>query len=69
MSKDIRKLRALAGWSQYQLASATGIDRTRLSLFENQHLAPTMLEQIAIEEVLLEGIEQRSRQLLDVLSA
>jgi transcriptional regulator with XRE-family HTH domain len=68
MAKDIRELRALAGWSQYRLAAATGIDRTRLSLFENGHVAPSAVELTAIETVLLEEIGRRSEQLQAVLA-
>jgi transcriptional regulator with XRE-family HTH domain len=69
MAKHIRALRELAGLSQYRLAAVTGIERTRLSLFENNHIAPTVIEQAAIEKALLEEIERRSAQLLDALSA
>ena len=66
---QIRELRRLTGWSQYRLAAATGIERTRLSLFENNHIVPTVTEQAAIEQVLLEEIERRSEQLRAALSA
>lgn len=69
VAKDIRELRELAGLSQYRLAAATGIERTRLSLFENNHIAPSVTEQAAIEKALLEEIGRRSAQLLNALSA
>jgi transcriptional regulator with XRE-family HTH domain len=68
VANDIRELRNLAGWSQFQVASATGIDRTRLSLIENNHVAPTTDEQVAIEQALLGEIGRRKEQLSAVLT-
>jgi transcriptional regulator with XRE-family HTH domain len=67
MTKEIRELRELAGLSQYRLAAATGIDRTRLSLFENGHAAPSAVELAAIEQVLLEEIGRRSERYQEFL--
>jgi len=66
---DIRELRALAGWSQYRLAAETGIERTRLSLIENRHIAPSPEEQGIIEKVLIVEIARRAAQFSDVISA
>jgi transcriptional regulator with XRE-family HTH domain len=56
-------MRNLAGWSQFQLSAATNIDRTRLSLIENNHVVPSADEQVAIEQALLGEIGRRSEQL------
>jgi transcriptional regulator with XRE-family HTH domain len=58
--KNIRELRNLADWSQFQLATATGIDRTRLSLIENGHVIPDLDERLTIEQALLAEIARRS---------
>lgn len=68
MVKDIRELRNLADWSQFQLAAATGIDRTRLSLIENKHVVPNTDEQAAIEQALLGEIGRRNERLSAVLT-
>jgi transcriptional regulator with XRE-family HTH domain len=66
--RDIAKLRKMAGWSQYQVARATEMDRTRLSLIENGHVAPSADEEAAIERVLLKEIGRRNEQFSNVLS-
>jgi hypothetical protein len=65
---DFRGLRHLAGWSQFQLAAATQIDRTRLSLIENDHIIPDGDEHAAIKQALLEAISRRNEQLSAVLA-
>lgn len=49
--KDVHELRKLAGWTQYRLAMETGIERTKLSLIENRHVAPSVEEQATLEQV------------------
>jgi transcriptional regulator with XRE-family HTH domain len=66
--RDIRKLREMASWTQYALATATGIERTRLSLIENKHVVPSTEEQVAIERALLGEIGRRNEQLSAVLT-
>jgi transcriptional regulator with XRE-family HTH domain len=66
--ENIRELRNLAGWSQFQLSAATGIDRTRLSLIENDHVIPSAEEQVAIEQALLEEIGRRNDRLSALLT-
>jgi DNA-binding XRE family transcriptional regulator len=54
MVQNTQQWRLFLGWSQWQLAKATGIDRTRLSLIENQHVVPNSEEQATIRRALLE---------------
>lgn len=65
---ELRKLRHFAGWTQYKLSAEIGIDRTKLSLFENGHLAPRPDERGAIYKVLLTAIARRKEQFSAVLS-
>jgi DNA-binding XRE family transcriptional regulator len=65
---NIRELRDLAHWSQFQLAAATGIDRTRLSFIENKHVTPSAEEQAIIEQALLGEISRRNERLSAVLT-
>jgi transcriptional regulator with XRE-family HTH domain len=61
-------LRTLADFSQYQLAKKTGIDRTRLSLLENEHVAASPKEQALIEKVLLAEIARRATEFREVVA-
>jgi transcriptional regulator with XRE-family HTH domain len=66
--RNIKELRTLADFSQYKLAKKTGIDRTRLSLLENEHVAPSPEEQATIERVLLAEIERRATEFRAVVA-
>jgi transcriptional regulator with XRE-family HTH domain len=57
--QDTRAWREELGWSQWQLSTATGIDRTRLSLIECQHVTPNAEESTAIQRALLEGTRRK----------
>ena len=65
---DIRELRTLAGWTQYELSKATGTDRTKISLAECQHVALTAEEQIRLETALLREIERKRATFETLLS-
>ena len=61
-------LRSLSGLSQFALAQQTGISRMRISLFELGHLTLSTEEQCRIRHVLLDAIDARVKQLLNVLA-
>jgi transcriptional regulator with XRE-family HTH domain len=61
--KNNRDLRLELGWSQWQLADASGVERTRISHIENGHIHPKAEEQAAIRRALLEETA-RKKELL-----
>ena len=63
MASDLQKLREQAGWSQFELAAATGIERTRLSLIENGHIVASAYERGVIRTALLAEIAVRAGEL------
>jgi transcriptional regulator with XRE-family HTH domain len=71
MSIDFRKVRRLAGCTQFQLASRTGISRVRLSLAETGQLRLRPEEKRTLLDVLLREVTrsgnelQKARQALD----
>lgn len=67
MVKDLRELRELSGWTQYDLAAATGIDRSLLSAYENQRVTPTQATRMNIEQKLLAAINRRREQIANAL--
>ncbi|MGA2978043.1 MAG: helix-turn-helix transcriptional regulator [Terriglobales bacterium] len=64
---DIRELRKAADCSQWGLAKATGIDRSRLSLMECGYVEPSAAELEKIEQALLTEVRQLSMRLEQVL--
>ena len=48
----IRILREIRGLSQWELSTATGIDRGRISLIENGHVTATPLQEEEIKLAL-----------------
>jgi len=68
MSQDLRELRAMAGFTQFDVARRSGVDRSKLSLAENGHVDLRPEEIVAIRKVLLERIESRAAELKGVLS-
>jgi transcriptional regulator with XRE-family HTH domain len=68
MKQGLRDLRLMAGLTQCDVAKETGVDRSKLSLAENQYVELRPEEQAAVRRVLLERIENRSAQLKGVLS-
>lgn len=69
MGKSIRRWRAMADLSQFDLARRCGIERTRLSLAENGHVELRPEEKAAVERALLRAIEQRASELQAALTA
>ena len=67
--ENIRELRKLLGWTQFDLSRATDLDRSRLSLAENGHVTLRPDELRLIEEAVRLGTEQRSAQLESLLIA
>lgn len=55
-----RQLRGLAGLSQYQLAHASGVHATRLSLFESELIELTDEQKRAVRKVLLQAMRARA---------
>ena len=51
--KNLRRDRILIGWTQFELAKQTGVERSKLSLIENGHIQPTPAERDAIESAIL----------------
>ena len=52
--KNQRDWRLILGWTLWQLADASHVERTRLSHIENGHVNPNSKEQAAIKRALLE---------------
>ncbi|MGA8150346.1 MAG: helix-turn-helix transcriptional regulator [Terriglobales bacterium] len=59
---NFKELQGLAGWTQFDLSDATGIERTRLSFIENGHVVPSVTERSIIEKALLAEIAARAQQ-------
>jgi transcriptional regulator with XRE-family HTH domain len=68
MIQDLRELRIMAGLTQCDVAKETGLDRSKLSLAENQYVELRPEEKAAVRTVLLKQIETRATQLRRVLS-
>ncbi|MGB0076593.1 MAG: helix-turn-helix transcriptional regulator [Candidatus Sulfotelmatobacter sp.] len=64
--KNNRDLRLELGWSQWQLAEASGVERTRISHIENDHIHPRAEEQAAIRRALLEETARKKELLSSV---
>jgi transcriptional regulator with XRE-family HTH domain len=60
---ELRRLRVLAGQTQYQLAKESGIDRTRISLAENDYVQLTMEESKKLARAVLAIMERQLRDL------
>ena len=60
---DIRKLRRIAGLSQFALSANIGISRMRLSLAECNYIWLTPEEMSAIERVILADVQERLKEL------
>jgi transcriptional regulator with XRE-family HTH domain len=69
MITDIRTARELTNWSQWELAKAAGVERTRLSLYECGHVLPTATELARIEQALLAEIGRQRVRLEDFMHA
>jgi transcriptional regulator with XRE-family HTH domain len=63
----IKRLREVAGLSQWSAARRTGIPRMRLSLAESGQLALNPEEEAALRQVLRESIQAQQARLNEVL--
>jgi transcriptional regulator with XRE-family HTH domain len=61
-----REWRLMLGWTLWQLADASSVERTRLSLIENGHVTPHAEEQAAIRRALLEETARKKAVLSSV---
>jgi transcriptional regulator with XRE-family HTH domain len=51
-TKELQKLREMAGLGQFEVAREVGLDRSRLSLIENGHVEATPDELVAVMKVI-----------------
>ena len=65
----MKKLRKMAGLTQFQLAQRCGISRMRLSLAECEQVELTSEELAAIRNCLFVAIENRAVQIRQMLSS
>ena len=56
---DLRRMRAMADITQFQLAKASGVERTRISLAENGHVTLRTEEYVALNGALLGVLRSR----------
>jgi len=61
LSKNLKRLRELAGLSQYELGKLSGISRGRISLVECRHTELIDDEHSRVERVLRAAIADRYR--------
>lgn len=66
---ELRNLRIEAGIPQFDLSKRSGVERSRLSLYECGHVSLPDAEVQALERALPELIEERADRLLEVLSS
>jgi transcriptional regulator with XRE-family HTH domain len=64
--KNQRDWRLMLGWTLWQLADASHVERTRLSHIENGHVVPHAEEQQAIKRALLEETARKKAVLTSV---
>ncbi len=57
--KGFQDLRKLGGASQWDIARATGIDRSRISLIETGHVRASTEEEVAIRRALGKAMRAR----------
>lgn len=65
---QVQQVRRTIRWSQYDLAKASGIGRTRLSLFENRHIELRPGELDALQSALRAATSRRVSEFQNVLS-
>jgi transcriptional regulator with XRE-family HTH domain len=66
--RQIQLVRKKIKWSQYDLAKAAGVGRTRLSLFENGHVELRTEEVNALQAALRDATTHRVSEFQHVLS-
>lgn len=59
---ELRKLRLIAGQTQYQLAQEAEVDRTRISLAENGHVKLTNEEAKKLTRAILAIVKRERTQ-------
>jgi len=57
------RVRRVLRWTQYDLAKATGIYRSKVSDFERGHIDLTDEERVRVEAALADGFGEKRRQL------
>lgn len=65
---DLKRLREASGLSQFAAANRAGLERTRLSLAESEHISLTAKEERALRRVLLVVLRKRLGHLQTVLA-
>lgn len=66
--KRLRELRELTNLSQVELAKRAGIDRSRLSMFENGHVDLAEKQKAALTTALQTAMHERSLQQKEALN-
>jgi transcriptional regulator with XRE-family HTH domain len=66
--EELKSLREMANWTQFDLAKESGVGRTRVSLFENGHIPLRTEEIAAIERALRRAIKLRANHFMGVIS-
>jgi transcriptional regulator with XRE-family HTH domain len=66
-AKHLKRLRELAGLSQYVVSRGTGTDRSRLSSIENGYVWPRRYEIVKIERFVAHAQERRAVRLTNML--
>jgi transcriptional regulator with XRE-family HTH domain len=56
---ELRRLRLLAGQSQFELARESGMDRTRISLVENDHVQLSREESKRMVRAVLDAMRRK----------
>lgn len=59
---ELRRLRLLAGQSQFELAREAGVDRTRISLCENGHVFVSPDEGKRLARAVLSAMQRKMAQ-------
>ncbi len=64
---DLRELRRMAGWTQLKAATASGINRAKLSQAECREIQLSEQEEAAVRRVLIVAIRDRAARIDGVL--
>ncbi len=67
--EHLQRLRKLVGWSQFDVAKASGICRTRVSLFENGHITLQPMEVSNICSALEKAAAERVTAISSISTA
>lgn len=66
---ELRELRRMAGWTQLKAASASGINRAKLSQAECREIQLSEQEEAAVRRVLIVAIRDRAARIDGVLES